>query len=179
MKNSIIRIALLGPESTGKTTLALQLAAHYQTVWVPEYSREYMEVLGRKYTREDILITLREQCRQEDLAMEKANTLLFADTDPIIAKVWMEDVFQETPEEIQQIIEERKYDLYLLLTPDLPFVVDPVRENPERREYLFRWYKKELEERHFCYSVISGEGAMRLENAKRAVENFLRDQRKT
>ena len=122
MKKELLRIAILGPESAGKTTLAQELATAFQTVWVPEYSRKYIETLGRAYTREDILFSIREQCKEEDHLMLKANAILFADTDPIIAKVWMEDVFQESNTELDSLIADRAYDLYLLLFPDLPFV---------------------------------------------------------
>ncbi|MBK7852395.1 MAG: ATP-binding protein [Bacteroidetes bacterium] len=73
MNKRIKRIALIGPESTGKTTLAEQLARHYKTVWIPEYSRNYVENLNRKYTKEDILLTIREQCAEEDRLLEQAN----------------------------------------------------------------------------------------------------------
>ena len=179
MKNDILRIAILGPESTGKSTLAQELADSFQTVWVPEHSRNYVETLGRQYDREDILFSIREQCKQEDELMTKANTLIFADTDPIVAKVWMEDVFQESNKELDQLIQDRAYDLYLLLYPDLPFVQDSVRENPSRREYFFNWYKSELKKRKFRYCIISGSGPSRFKNAKNEIDSFLADHRKT
>jgi len=172
MNNRIKRIALIGPESTGKTTLAEQLAKHYQTAWVPEYSRNYVENLNRKYTKEDILLTIREQCAAEDRMLEQANKFLFADTEPILAQVWMMDVYHEKSVEIEKLIQERAYDLYLLLSPDLPYVNDPVRENPARRDFFFDWYKKELEERQLPYRVITGTGASRLEFAIKEIESL-------
>ena len=111
--------------------------------------------------------------------MTKANTLIFADTDPILAKVWMEDVFQESNKELDQLIQDRAYDLYLLLYPDLPFVQDSVRENPSRREYFFNWYKSELKKRKFRYCIISGSGPSRFKNAKNEINAFVADHRKT
>lgn len=172
MNKRIKRIALIGPESTGKTTLAEQLARHYKTVWIPEYSRNYVENLNRKYTKEDILLTIREQCEEEDRLLEQANKFLFADTEPILAQVWMMDVYHEKSAEIEKLIQERAYDLYLLLSPDLPYVNDPVRENPARRDFFFDWYKKELEERHLPYRVITGTGESRLSFAIKEIESL-------
>ena len=169
---TIKRIALIGPESSGKTTLAGQLAEHYKTIWVPEYAREYMEKLNRAYTADDILIIAKEQLRIEEELISKANKLLFIDTEFIIAKIWCEDIFGSCPEWILNNIEEKKYDLYLLTEPDLEWKHDPVRENPYRREYFFELYLKEIKSGNFNYEIISGTGD-RLPNAINAVEKFL------
>ena len=89
MKNDILRVAILGPESTGKSTLAQELADSFQTVWVPEHSRNYVETLGRQYDREDILFSIREQCKQEDELMTKANTKQWCK----ISKTWAVNIF--------------------------------------------------------------------------------------
>src|SRR5829696_6335358 len=89
------RIALIGPESSGKTSLCMQLARHYKTVWVPEYARTFMENLNRVYTYEDVIHCTREQIKSEDGMEEKANRLLFCDTELINYKVWFEDKFKK------------------------------------------------------------------------------------
>src|SRR5689334_22401456 len=94
---TVKRIAITGPESTGKTTLCMQLATHYKTVWVPEYSREYMEKLGRPYTYEDVVHCTRGQMETEDTLIKKANHFLFSDNELINYKVWFEDVFKKIP----------------------------------------------------------------------------------
>jgi len=92
--NSVKRIALIGPESTGKSTLCAQLAEHYKTVCVPEYARTYLENLSRQYTYEDVIHCAREQMRMEDETMKQAQHFLFADTELINIKIWFEDKFK-------------------------------------------------------------------------------------
>ncbi len=169
MKSNIKRIALTGPESSGKTTLCRELAKHYQTVWVPEFAREYVAHIGRKYTLEDIEHCYKEQLKEEERLLQEAHQYIFIDTELITAKVWSEDVFKKVPQWIEENIELAKYDLYLLTSHDLPWQQDPVRENPHRREFFFEWYKRELEERHFPFSIISGNGNERLLNAVSAI----------
>ena len=171
MKNKIKRIALLGPESTGKTTLCKQLAEHFKTVWVPEYSREYMEQLHRAYTLDDIEFCTKKQLEQENDLLSKANAFIFCDTELIVAKVWCEDVLKICPPWIEEEITKRKDDLYLLTYPDLPFTEDPVRENPLRREYFYELYKNELEKRSFIFDILTGLGNRRFENALNIIVN--------
>lgn len=156
------RIALIGPESSGKTTLCIQLAAHYKTVWVHEYARTFMENLSRAYTYEDVAHCAQEQMKAEDAMAEKAKSFLFCDTELINYKVWFEDKFQKVPYWLEAEILKRKYDLYLLTSPDLPWVHEAVRENPHRREYFFNLYKKELEKRNFDFKIVSSSGESRL-----------------
>lgn len=179
MKKDILRVAVIGPESAGKTTLCDALAKYYRTLWVPEYSRDYISALNRPYTKEDILFTIREQCKLEETALIQTEHILFSDTDPIIASVWMQDVYHEKSEEIENLIADYPYDLYLLLSSDLPFVEDPVRENPLRRQYFFDWYQRELEERKLNYAIIKGQGEIRIHSAIKEVDKLLSSQRKT
>jgi NadR type nicotinamide-nucleotide adenylyltransferase len=172
MSEKIKRIALIGPESTGKTTLSKQLADHYKTVWVPEYARVYVESLERPYTQDDIEHCAKKQLETEDEFFPKANQFLFCDTELILAKIWCEDVFKACLLWIEDEIPKRKYDLYLLTWPDLSFKADPVRENPGRREYFFDLYRSELEKRKFNFSIIKGEGKKRFENALKALEGL-------
>ena len=172
MKPPLKRIALIGPESTGKTTLCMELSAHFNTVWVPEFSRDYIETLNRKYTLADIVYCAEMQIEKEDELLPKANQFLFSDTELIVAKVWCEDVFNTCPDWIETEITKRKFDLYLLTYPDLPFYEDPVRENPHRREYFFNLYKNELEKRSFDFRFIKGQGKARLANALKAIDLF-------
>lgn len=166
---NIKRIAIIGPESTGKTTLAQQLAEHYRTVWVPEHSREYISSLDRDYTLDDIVIIAQQQLGTENELAGKANGFLFADTELILAKVWCEDVFDECPAWIKENLAKQDYHLYLLTSPDLPWLPDNVRENGSRREYFFDLYKQHLDEMKLNYVVIKGTGEERLENAIRAI----------
>ena len=165
----IKKLALIGPESTGKTTLCASLAAHFKTVWVPEISRSYIGSLDRKYTLEDIEYCTKAQLNGEEELLKKANRFLFCDSEMIIAKVWCEDVFKTVPEWIEDKVKTNLYDLHLLMLPDIPFEHDNVRENPHRREFFYNWYKLELEKRNFPYEVIGGVGEERFRNSIAAI----------
>lgn len=171
----IIRIALLGPESTGKSTLSEQLAKHYNTVWVKECAREYLSKINRKYTLDDVLKIAETQLWQEQESLSSANKFIFADTELIISKVWCEDVFNTCPKWILQNIKDHKYDLYLLTYPDLRWEKDPLRENPNRRYFFFNWYERELIKINATYSIIRGTDTVRLQNALEQIEKFLTD----
>lgn len=170
--NLVIRIALIGPESTAKSTLSEALATHFKTVWVKEHSRDYLKRINRKYVLDDVIAIAKEQLQQENELIEKANRFIFADTELIISKVWCEDVFNVSPAWINKNIIDFKYDLYLLASPDLPWIPDPMRENPERRQFFFEWYEKELKSIQANYTVIKGIGEDRLKNCITAIEKF-------
>lgn len=173
----IIRIALIGPESTAKSTLSEKLAAHYHTVWVPEYSRMYLEKINRKYELEDVVKIAKQQLAMENELIRKADTFIFADTELIISKVWCEDVFHVCPDWISGQLLSTRYDLYLLTYYDLPWLEDPLRENPHRREFFYNWYESELKKTGARYAVIRGNGEARLQNAIRAIEDFMAQRR--
>ncbi|MDF2438242.1 MAG: putative ATPase/kinase involved in metabolism [Bacteroidota bacterium] len=173
----IIRIALIGPESTAKSTLSEHLAKHYNTVWVKEYSREYLQSVDN-YTLADVLVIAQRQLETENELLKKANQCIFADTELIISKVWCLDVFKTCPQWIENNILPNKYDLYLLTFPDLEWEKDPLRENPYRREFFFNWYEKELKQIDATYTIIKGKNIERLNNAINAIENFIAGTRK-
>lgn len=176
--NHILRIALIGPESTSKSTLSEELARHYQTVWVPEYSRAYLKSLHRKYTLDDILIITKEQFHQEQELLKTANRFIFVDTELIVSNVWCMDVFNTAPDWITTTATNHPYDLYLLTYPDLPWQEDPVRENPHRRMFFYDWYERELKKINANYNIIKGIDDQRLKNAISAVEKFYSDYQK-
>lgn len=173
-ENQIVRrIAVIGAESTGKTTLARSLALRFQTVWVPENAREFMNMHSGEYTVHDVEKIAKEQLQQENRLATNANELIFVDTELIIAKVWCVDVFGNCPEWIEQTISTHKYDLYLLTANDLPWVADPLRVNAQRRDYFFNWYKRELEHYQLPFEIISGRYEARLLNAIKAIRKHL------
>jgi len=171
-KNKIIRIAITGPESTGKSTLTEQLAKHYKTTWVPEIAREYIASLNRTYTQNDILSIAKFQLIKEKKMLSKANHYLFCDTELIVTKIWSEHSFKVCDEWILNNINKNPYDLYLLCNIDLPWEYDPLREHPHLRDYFFQLYLNELKSRNFNFAIISGKNEMRLHNAMNAIENF-------
>ena len=171
--NQLKRIALIGPECTAKSTLSEELANHYKTVWVAEYARIYLSNINRKYNLEDIITIAKHQLEEEEQLISQANKFLFVDTELIINKVWCIDVFNTCPDWIASTIIEKKYDLYLLTYPDLPWQEDALRENPRRREFLFNWYEQELKNIEANYSIIKGESKTRLQNCINAIEKLV------
>lgn len=174
-QSAIKRIAILGAESTGKTTLARSLALRFRTQWVPEYAREYMSMHQEEYSAEDIVKIARYQLQEEEQLMNSANRLLFTDTEFIVSKIWCEDVFGTSPVWVSQQISQHRYDLYLLTTNDLPWIADPVRVNPQRRDYFFNLYKRELEANKLPFEIITGRYEARLLNAIKAVKKHFPD----
>lgn len=173
--SSIKRIALIGAESTGKTTLARSIAMRFQTVWVPEYAREYMAINSGDYSADVVVDIAQEQLRQEDELVARANKIILTDTELLTSAIWCEDVFGYCPEWIQQKIQEHRYDLFLLTSNDLPWIADPVRVNPQRREYFFNWYRQELQRLGFQYEIISGRYEARLLCAIQALKKHFPD----
>jgi NadR type nicotinamide-nucleotide adenylyltransferase len=174
MKNNVTErpftVVLTGPESTGKSTLARQLAEQMGGAWVAEYAREYVETLKRPYTYEDVMHIYEHQLGIPDDPRWAGSSFLFLDTDLVILKVWFREVFGKIPDKMDEIIRNRKIDLYLLCRPDIPWVYDPVRENPgRRREALFTRYERELQQAGLPYAVVGGEGEERLKSALAAV----------
>jgi len=167
------RVSITGPESTGKTWLAQKLAAHYQTVAVPEYALEYLSKHGAQYQPEDIVEIAKGQLALEDFYAKKTSRILFCDTDLIVCRIWSQVVFNHVPAWIEEMIVKNRYDLYLLCMPDIAWQPGPFRENPDNREYLFRLYEQELRERGFRYAVVTGTGDQRLKNAVNFVEELL------
>jgi NadR type nicotinamide-nucleotide adenylyltransferase len=164
------RISITGPESTGKSELAKQMAEHFHTLWVPEYAREYLTDLGRPYEFEDIGIIARKQLKKENELAKKAKKLLFCDTDFLVTKIWSYYKYGKCDPWIEEMAEYHRYDLYLLCNTDLPWEEDPMREHPQQRDELFRMYMKEMKSIHASYILVSGTGTQRTEKAISAVE---------
>ncbi|MFT4665694.1 MAG: NadR type nicotinamide-nucleotide adenylyltransferase [Polaribacter sp.] len=159
------KIVLTGPESSGKTTLAESLAEYYQTLWVPEYARFYIENLGRPYTELDLLEIAKEQVKQEDHTAAQISNVLFCDTDLITIRIWQKEKFKGSFRWINQEIENRHYDAYLLCAPDIPWEPDPLRENPDDRERLYATYEQELVRLNKKVLKVSGTIEERLQQA--------------
>ncbi len=178
------KIVIIGPESTGKSTLCSQLATHYQTRWCREYAREYLLEHGSDYTYADLLVIAKGQLAEEDAASRLQATgagdispraPLFIDTDMYVMKVWCEFVFNNCHRFILDEIARRQYDLYLLCQPDLPWVKDELREYPDlaTREKLYCIYKDLLVNQSTPWVNISGDHDERLQTAVRAVDPLL------
>lgn len=177
------KVAVIGPESTGKSTLCSQLAEHYQTLWVPEYAREYLTVHGISYTYDSLLEIAKGQLASEDYYLTQlshsplatTHSPLLIDTEMYVMKVWSEFVFGKCHQWIIDKIVERRYDLYLLCNIDLPWMPDVLREypDPEPRRELFRMYHDIMVNQSTPWVVISGDYDERLRSAISAINTIL------
>ncbi len=165
-------VAILGPESTGKSSLAAALAAHFHTLWVPEYARDYLTHKGGKYSIKDVEHIAKEQFRRNEEASKTEKTIWFADTELLVCAIWCRVVFGTTPLSIKRLLENQHFDLYLLCSIDLAWQPDPLREHPHLRRELFELYEQELLKLGWHYVVVSGQGHKRTNLAIESV-NFL------
>lgn len=182
----VLKIAVIGPESTGKSTLCSLLSRHFTAYWCPEFAREYLLTHGKHYTYEDLLVIAKGQLAMEDEYTQKvmeerqqpgnpiSSPLLFLDTDMYVMKVWSEYVFGKCHQFILDEIANRKYDLYLLCNTDMPWVQDELREYPDeaQRKELYQIYKDILVNQQTPWVEIRGDYDQRLALAVKAVERL-------
>jgi NadR type nicotinamide-nucleotide adenylyltransferase len=182
----IIKVVVIGPESTGKSSLCEQLANHYNTEWVKEYAREYLLTNGTEYSYDHLLEIAKGQLDLENAAIElvenkttnisesnSSSKIILLDTNMYVLKVWCEFVFEKCHPWILNQIVENSYDLYLLCDVDLPWVKDELREYPdlEIREKLYHHYKDLLVNQSTPWVNISGNYQQRLDNAINAIDS--------
>ncbi len=192
------KVVVIGPESTGKSTLCKQLAAHFQTRWCPEFARQYLLEHGMDYKYDDLLtiakgqielegeyekslvngqwsITANDLSRTSHSPFTTHHSPLFIDTDMYVMKIWCEFVFGKCHQFILDQIAARKYDLYLLCNIDLPWIKDELREYPdlERRKQLYSIYRNTLLGQSTPWVDISGGYEERLNIAIGAVGNIM------
>ncbi|MEZ4687380.1 MAG: ATP-binding protein [Bacteroidia bacterium] len=167
------KIAIVGPESTGKTSLARQLANWLDTAWVPEYARDYLGKLAKPYDEADLLKIAEGQLALEKHMEPKARTWLLCDTNLAVILIWSMDKFGRISPELEALFRPEAYALHLLMKPDLPWQPDPLREDPHRLEELFEVYRNFLDLRNIPYRIISGSGDVRLNLAKAAIRDAI------
>lgn len=189
--STIKKIVIVGPESTGKSTLCEKLADHYHSIWVREYAREYLLKNGTDYTFENLSDVAKGQLANEERGIAELteklksraphspssiqHSPLFIDTDMIVMKVWCEFVFDKCHNWILNEIVDRKYDLYLLGNIDAPWVKDELREYPDlpTRERLYHHYKDIMINQSVPWVDISGTYGERFNKAVAAVDSIL------
>lgn len=172
-KDLVFKISLFGPESTGKSTLASQLAAHYQTVMVPEYARTIIES-REKIEKEDMVLIAKGQKILEDNACTLANSVLICDTDPLLTSIWHQFLFQENSPEIIDIARTGHYHLTLLTDIDLAWVADKARYLPNNRVDFLNCCINTLNSHNRNYALIKGKGNARLKNAIMVIDEMFK-----
>lgn len=174
---AVPRVCVLGPESTGKSTLARELAEHFNTVCVPEYARIYssdkVAVRASSWWPEEFVHIARTQARFEREAARGARDVLICDTDPFSVWVWHRKYSDRVVRELHGICDAEPADLYLLTSPDMPFVDDGVRDSRIERGTMYRVYRGELESSGRRYVEISGDHDERLAQAIEAVDELI------
>jgi len=183
----IKKVVVVGPESTGKSTLCDKLAEYYKTIWVREYAREYLLANGTNYSFENLLDVAKGQLAGEEKGIEEIkriqnnttatgnkHSLLFIDTDMYVMKVWCEFVFDKIHPWILNQVVERKYDLYLLCNVDAPWVKDELREYPDLviREKLYHHYKDIMINQSVPWVDVSGNYEERFQKAVNAIDKL-------
>jgi NadR type nicotinamide-nucleotide adenylyltransferase len=172
-QNNIKKIAIIGAESTGKTWLCETLAKHYQTVWVPEYARDYFNDSDiYNYTLEDLVTIAKKQILLEEELIQTAQQYLFCDTTLITLKIWAELEFQTTPKFISEQLLRIKYDHYFITNNDVPWTTDEQRQNKHSRDLLFKMNLEEVQKTGIPYTIITGIWDERLEMAIRTLTDF-------
>ena len=186
----LIKIAVIGPESTGKSTLCELLAQHYNSQWCPEFAREFLLTHGTDYTYDDLLYIAKGQLAMEDEYIQSTvdgrqstvnaqfttrHSPLFIDTEMYVMKVWCEFVFGKCHRWILDQIIERKYNLYLLCNTDLPWVKDELREYPnlKTRDQLYHIYKDIMINQSTPWVDINGDYDERLQMAIKAIDQLM------
>ncbi len=176
--SDVFKVVVFGPESTGKTTLSRQLAKHYDTLWVPEFAREYLQrkwdVTAKSCEVEDLLPIAKGQIRMENEYTKKATNILICDTDLLETKVYSEIYYRGFCNPLlEKYALDNSYHLYLLTYIDVPWERDDLRDRPLEREAIFQYFKSTLEKYKRTFVTLKGDREERLHEAIRSIDNFI------
>lgn len=174
-----VKVVLFGPESTGKTTLAQQLARHYNSVWVPEYAREYLQ---DKWNNErktcetsDLLPIAFGQMKLENELAKKTDSVLVCDTDLLETKVYSEAYYAGSCDPIlEKYAIENTYDMYFLTYIDTPWEADDLRDKPDQRLEMFKAFENALKKYNRPYVLLKGPKKERLQTAVKYIDKLLK-----
>ncbi|MFT6698659.1 MAG: HTH-type transcriptional repressor of NAD biosynthesis genes [Porticoccaceae bacterium] len=175
---NLVKVVLFGPESSGKTTLSRQLARYYNTVWAPEFAREYLQEKWnnerKTCEKEDLLPIAIGQMKLENKLAKRADKILICDTDLLETKVYSEEFYLGfVDEKLNKAANENQYDLYLLTYIDTPWEEDDLRDRPEQRLEMFTAFEKSLKDNNKPYILLKGNKETRLKNAVEAIDKII------
>ncbi|WP_288954988.1 ATP-binding protein [uncultured Polaribacter sp.] len=175
---NLVKVVLFGPESTGKTTLSRHLARHYNTVWAPEFAREYLQKKWnneRKTCEKDDLIPIAiGQMKLENKLAKKADKVLICDTDLLETKVYSGEFYDGFVDKVlDKAAQNNQYDLYLLTYIDTPWEEDDLRDRPEQRLEMFNAFEQSLKDHNRPYILLKGDKETRLKNAVKAIDKII------
>jgi HTH-type transcriptional regulator, transcriptional repressor of NAD biosynthesis genes len=171
------RVVVIGSESSGTTTLARALAEHYRTVWVPEYGRTYSEgrqPCGQPWRSDEFTFIAIEQARMEDALASLANRTLICDTDPFATAIWHERYMGQPSEAVREIVNGRRYDLYIVTDASIPFVQDDIRDSEPLRQWMQERFVEDLARMPTPMIVVSGPHEERFAAAVSRIDELLR-----
>ena len=179
-ESDCIKIVLFGPESTGKTTLSRQLARHYNSVWVPEYARQYLQNVWNNERRtcepKDLLPIAEGQIKLENELAQKTNSVLICDTDLLETKVYSEAYYDGNCDPVLvKYALENSYDLYFLTYIDVPWEADDLRDKPNERLRMFKAFEQALIVHKKPYVLLKGDKTERIEKAIKYIDQLLKD----
>ena len=163
----MIRIAITGPESSGKSTLCQALSKHYEVEYIPEFARSYLEKNNGVYIQTDLDEIGKGQL---DLIQSSKAEMVISDTDFSVLEIWSQYKYNETSKLIQDLARKKLFDLHILCTPDIPWEEDPLRENPDNRDELFELYLNALKKHEKNFTVVSGAHSERVEKSLKSID---------
>ncbi len=172
-QSAILKFAITGPESTGKSSLTRLLAVEFHVPFVKEFARNFLTERGGKYKEDDLLHIAQQQKLMEKKCERKAPSFMFCDTELIVVKIWSQVKFGRCNPTILKWIEEQNYKHYFLCDIDIPWEDDPLREHPTMRKELFEMYLYELNYYGFPYTIISGKHDQRLLKVVNVVNSII------
>jgi NadR type nicotinamide-nucleotide adenylyltransferase len=162
----MIKIAITGPESSGKTTLSQSLAKHFNVDYIPEFARDYLAQTNGEYCQADLDTIAQGQLKR---IQDSQSPINICDTDFSVLEVWSNYKYGNVSALITQLAEKDIFDLHILCTPDMPWEADPLRENPDNRDELFELYKKSLIAHHKHFIVVEGNHQKRLAKSLKTI----------
>ena len=175
MAKKIKKIVIIGPESTGKTTLCKKLSKKYKTSFVKEYARKYLTEKKRKYNYDDLLNIAKCQIEKEDKHQKTTSKVMFFDTNILTIKIWSEFKYKKCHPFINKQLLKRKYDLYILCNLDVPWKFDILRENEKNRDKIFNIYLDELKKQKQKFEILKKTYNSRFKEAEKICNIFLKN----